>query len=137
MKTLPLALTLLITLSAHTCKDSAGNSMTDLLDKKWVFQTVNGEKVSMPDGVDTPWIQLAGEQLTGFGGCNSMMGSYKLGDGAISFPGLGSTKKYCQDVQPTENAIKGALAQVQSFKMDGGLLKLLGSAGEVATLRAE
>ena len=137
MKTLPLALTLLITLSAHTCKDSAGNSMTDLLDKKWVFQTVNGEKVSMPDGVDTPWIQLAGEQLTGFGGCNSMMGSYKLGDGAISFPGLGSTKKYCQDVQPTENAIKQALGQVDAYKMEDGLLKLMGGGKEVAALKAQ
>lgn len=137
MKTLPLALTLLITLSAHTCKDSAGNSMTDLLDKKWVFQTVNGEKVSMPDGVDTPWIQLAGEQLTGFGGCNSMMGSYKLGDGAISFPGLGSTKKYCQDVQPTENAIKQALGQVDAYKMEGGVLKLMGGGKEMAALKAQ
>jgi len=137
MKTLPLALTLLITLSAHTCKDSAGNSMTDLLDKKWVFQTVNGEKVSMPDGVDTPWIQLAGEQLTGFGGCNSMLGSYKLGDGAISFPGLGSTKKYCQDVQPTENAIKQALGQVDAYKMEGGVLKLMGGGKEMAALKAQ
>ncbi len=33
--------------------------------------------------------------------------------------------------------IKYALAQVQSFKMDGGVLRLLGSAGEVAKLRAE
>ncbi len=137
MKYLPVALTLLISLSAHTCKDSAGNSMTSLLDKKWVFQTVNGEKLSMPDGVETPWVQLAGDQLTGFGGCNRMMGSYKLGDGAISFPGLGSTKMYCEATQATENAVQQALRQTDSYKVEDGLLRLMGGGKEVASLKAE
>lgn len=137
MKRISIAFALFAVLSAHTCKDSAGNSMTDLLDKKWIFGTVNGEKIVMPDGVDAPWVQLAGDQLSGFGGCNNLMGSYKLGDGTIAFPGVGSTKKYCEGVQPTENAIKQALGATDAYKLEGGVLKLMGGGKEVATLTAQ
>ncbi|MBK6831652.1 MAG: META domain-containing protein, partial [Flavobacteriales bacterium] len=49
----------------------------------------------------------------------------------------GSTKKYCQDVQPTENAIKQALGQVDAYKMEDGLLKLMGGGKEMAALKAQ
>ncbi|MBK7382851.1 MAG: META domain-containing protein [Flavobacteriales bacterium] len=138
MKNLTIALLLLATLSANKCADKNGAAgMTNIADQKWIFQTLNGERLNLPDGTEAPWLKMVGDQLQGFGGCNALMGSVKLDGSNVSFPGLGSTKKFCEGVQPTENAIKGALAQVQSFKMDGGLLKLIGSAGEVATLRAE
>lgn len=136
MKHLAVPLALLLILSAHTCKNGT-NGATGLLDRKWVFRLLNGAELNLPDGVDTPWLQLTGDQLSGFGGCNNLMGSYTLGDGTISFPGLGSTKKFCEGVQPTENAIKQALGQVDGYKLEGGLLKLLGGGKELAALKAE
>ncbi len=136
MKKLALALSLFTLLSAHSCNENAGG-MTSLLDKKWVFQSLNGEKLAMPDGVETPWVQLASDQLTGFGGCNRLMGSYKLGDGSISFPGLGGTKMYCEATQATERKVQEALRGADSYKMEGGLLKLLRGGAEVASLKAE
>jgi heat shock protein HslJ len=136
MKHLPLALTLFITLSANTCKNAAPD-MSSLMDKKWVFQSLAGKALALPAGTESPWLKLAGDQLQGFGGCNSLMGQYKMEGTALSFPGVGSTKKYCEGIQPTETAITGMLGRVDSFKMDKGLLKLMGAGQELAALKAE
>jgi heat shock protein HslJ len=135
MKHLALATMLLITLSANTCRKGAG--VTDLADRKWVFQSVLGKPLDLPAGTQAPWLQLAGDQLQGFGGCNSLMGAVKQDGTSLSFSNIGSTKKYCEGIQPTENAIKGMLGQVEGFKMDRGLLKLTGGGQELATLKAE
>jgi heat shock protein HslJ len=65
------------------------------------------------------------------------MGGYKMEGTALSFSDVGSTKKYCEGVQPTENAITGLLRQVDGYKMEGGLLKLLGAGKELAALKAQ
>lgn len=136
MKKLALALSLLMILSANTCKNKAGE-MTSLLDKKWVFQSIAGEALKLPEGTELPWLQLAGDQLQGFGGCNRLMGGYKMEGTALNFSDIGSTKKYCEGIQPTENAITGLLRQVDGYKMEGGLLKLLGAGKELAALKAQ
>lgn len=136
MKKLALALSLLMILSANTCKNKAGE-MTSLLDKKWVFQSIAGEALKLPEGTELPWLQLAGDQLQGFGGCNRLMGGYKMEGTALGFSDIGSTKKYCEGIQPTENAITGLLRQVDGYKMEGGLLKLLGAGKELAALKAQ
>ncbi|MCU0318685.1 MAG: META domain-containing protein [Flavobacteriales bacterium] len=135
MKHLALAATLLITLSANTCKQ--GGDMTNLADKKWVFQSLAGKALDLPAGTEAPWLQLAGDQLQGFGGCNSLMGAVKQEGTALNFSKVGSTKKYCEGVQPTENAIMGMLGRVESFKLEKGLLKLIGGGQELAALKAE
>jgi heat shock protein HslJ len=135
MKHLALAAMLLITLSANTCRKGAG--MTDLAGRKWIFQSVSGKPLDLPAGTQAPWLQLAGDQLQGFGGCNSLMGAVKQDGTTLSFSNIGSTKKYCEGIQPTENAIKGMLGQVEGFKMDRGLLTLTGGGRELATLKAE
>ncbi len=134
MNHITIALALFITLSAHTCNEG-DTAVTSLLDKKWVFQSLNGKAVTIPDGVDAPWLQLAGDRLTGFGGCNNLMGDYKLGDGVISFPNLGSTKKYCEGLQPMENEIKQVLGAANGYELEGGQLKLMSGGKEVAVLK--
>lgn len=132
MKHLTIATALFLTLSANTCKKTP--DMASLVDTKWVLQSLGSETVKMPAGVDRPWLKMVGDQLEGFGGCNQLMGSVALAGEALSFPGLGSTKMYCEATQATETAFKGALGKVDSFKLDGGMLKLLGSGKELAAL---
>ena len=132
MKHYAIALTLLLTLSATKCVKQAAS----LADKKWVFQSVAGEAVKMPEGVELPWLQLAGEQVQGFGGCNRLMGGYTMEGTKLSFPSLASTKMYCESTMATEDAVKKALGLVDSFKLDKDVLKLMGGGKEVATLKA-
>ncbi|MBK6341017.1 MAG: META domain-containing protein [Flavobacteriales bacterium] len=137
MKTTSIALLLLITLTANKCVNKAGPDLAAMKEKKWVVETLNGLRPELPDGAERPWLKLAGDQLQGFGGCNSLMGSYVLDGEKLSFSGIGSTKKYCEGIQPTENAVKEMLGKVDSFKLDGDQLRLLGSGKELAALRGE
>ncbi len=136
MKHLAIAVTLFITLSANTCKNGAPQ-MDSLMDKKWVFQSLAGKALELPAGTETPWLKLDGDQLQGFGGCNTLMGQYELEGTKLRFPSVGSTKKYCEGIQPTETAITGMLGRVDSFKMDKGSMKLMGAGQELASLKAE
>lgn len=136
MRTPAIALLLLITLSANKCAKK-GVDLSSLKEKKWIVETLNGQRPELPDGAETPWLKLAGDQLQGFGGCNGLMGGYTLEGTKLSFSNIGSTKKYCEGIQPTENALKSMLGQVDSFSLDGNQLRLLGSGKELAQLRGE
>jgi len=141
MKNLTIALSLFILMSANKCKnDTEGGAMnvdaiSSISDTKWVVQSLGGTALALPEGVEKPWLQLAGENLQGFGGCNSLMGTVQLAGEALSFSSIGSTKMYCADVQPTEDAIKSMLGKVDSYKMEDGLLKLIGEGTELAALK--
>ena len=82
--------------------------------------------------------QCFGNTLEGNGGCNQLMGSFALEGDKLSFPGgVGSTKKYCANTMATETAFLSALKRVDGFKMDGGLLKLMGGGQELAAMKGE
>ncbi|MBK8613664.1 MAG: META domain-containing protein [Flavobacteriales bacterium] len=133
---LPLvALALGLVLSASKCADKSGAmSMTDVLDKKWMLQSVAGQALQLPEGAQNPWIQLAADKsLSGFGGCNNLMGQFNLDGSTIGFPGVGSTKKYCESTQKIEDGFMGALREANSFSLDKGLLKLMKDGTELAS----
>lgn len=134
-------LLLFATLTAEKCTPSEqGAGGTDaaasVFGRKWVLNTLNGNRVTMPDGTTAPWLMLGadGNAIEGHGGCNSLMGTFTLEGERISFPGLGSTKKFCAETMPTENAFLAALKRVDQYVLEGGTLKLLGAGAELAVL---
>ena len=109
-------------------------SMTDLFDKKWMLQSLAGQAIRLPAGAETPWLQMGQDKsLSGFGGCNNLMGQYNLDGATIGFPGVASTKKYCESTQKVEDGFLGALREANSFKLDKGLLKLMQGETELAS----
>lgn len=144
MKRLLLGTLLFATLTAEKCnsdgaRGTGSDKMPLIMDSRWVLQTLNGNAVTMPEGTALPWLKLGkeGNTIEGNGGCNALMGSFNLDGDKISFPGLGSTKKFCAETMPTENAFMAALKRVDQFKLDGGTLQLLGAGSELATLKGE
>lgn len=148
MKKIAIALVLFISMSAHTCNEKTvkavgnGTSMTkaaSLLESKWVLQTVENNVVKMPESTEKPWVKLAkeGSKVEGFGGCNNLFGGFELNGDAIKFPNLASTKKYCEETQPTENAFMSALRNTDHFKLDGSTLKLFQGTRELISLQPE
>jgi heat shock protein HslJ len=130
-------LSLFFTLSAEKCSKTAApvDALTALTGSQWNLTSLAGQALKLPDGVKTPFLSLAKDgKLSGFGGCNQLMGSMKLEGTALSFPGLGGTKMFCEGAQPTENAFMSALRSTNSFKLDGDKLMLLEGAHELATL---
>jgi heat shock protein HslJ len=138
-----LALALFFTLTSEKCdKDSpttGGTStatpMTPLIGTRWNLATLAGEAIKLPEGVENPYLSVAEDgRLSGFGGCNKLMGTMKLEGNAISFPGLGSTKMYCEKSQAMETSFMTALRATNSFRIDGDKLTLLDQSNELATL---
>jgi len=134
MKLPLLALALGLVLSANKCADNGAMNPADVLDKKWMLQGLAGQAIQLPEGAQNPWIQLAADKsLSGFGGCNNLMGQYNLDGATIGFPGVASTKKFCESTQKLEDGFMGALREANSFKLDKGLLKLMQGDTELAS----
>ncbi len=139
-----LAFALFFTLTSEKCdKDSgaaspgSGSATVDasMIDTHWNLATLAGEAIRLPEGIENPYINLLeGDRLSGFGGCNKLMGTVKIDGSSISFPGLGSSKMFCEKTQPLETAFMTALRSSNSFKLDGNKLTLLDKSKELATL---
>ncbi len=130
---LPLfALALGLMLTAGKCSDRSG--AMDVIGTKWMLKDIAGQAVQMPAGMDMPWLQMAADKsLSGFGGCNNIMGKVELDGSSIGFPGVASTKKFCEATQKTEDAFMGALREARTFKIQDGLLKLMNGDKELAS----
>ncbi len=141
MKTIHLSIfasALFFTLTAEKCDKNPSAAMdptTALTGTQWNLSSLAGEAIKLPEGVKTPFLLLGKDNnLSGFGGCNNLMGSMKLEGTSVSFPGLASTKMFCEKAQPTENAFMSALRTTNSYSLDGNKLKLLDKEKELATL---
>ena len=97
----------------------------ELSGQRWYILSIAGGELNLPEGAERPWIELSDGRLQGFGGCNNLMGSYSLENDRLIFSEVGSTKKYCQDVQATERSILDLLATVNSYKLQDDELQLL------------
>ena len=142
MRYLTIALALGLLLSANKCTNKSPGmaDLASMADTKWVLQSLRGAGVDLPDGVETPWIQLdaAASKLSGFGGCNKLFGGLELNGEDLALKDIASTKKFCEGVSPTENALMDALRNTSSFKLDDGMLSLLGDgAKQLATFKAQ
>lgn len=136
MKRPLLLMVLLLVLTANKCRKE-GPTMADLMNTKWLFQSVDGQTVTMPESVERPWIQLTDDGVQGFGGCNRLMGGYELNDASLKFPGVAATRMYCEAVQKTENAITSALSKADNYTFKDGLLSLRSGDQVLATLIAD
>ena len=126
------ALALGLMLSAGKCADKGAPA--NILDTKWMLQSIAGQAIQMPAGTEMPWLKVgADKSLSGFGGCNNLMGQVALDGANIGFPGVASTKKYCEATQKTEDAFMGVLRETKNFKLQDGLLKLMNGDKELAS----
>lgn len=146
MKHIPFALALFVLLSAHKCNEKTAaavgggspaqtaEKVASILDSKWALTSIKGGPLNMPKEVEAPWIRLMqeGDQIEGFGGCNSLFGKYAIEGARIKFIDLGSTKKYCEATQGIETAFMQALRSSAEFKLDGSALKLSANGDELA-----
>jgi len=87
----------------------------------WRLVALRGAPIPAPaDGMQDVHIVLTAEdaQMSGFAGCNRIMGSYTLGEGnRIAFTQIASTKRACLEDTP-EDAFLEALGQVDNYHVD-------------------
>ena len=94
-----------------------------VLNTEWVVLEMEKEKVSV-EAEKTPWIKLSEGRMSGFSGCNRMIGSYALDGNTLTFGALGGTKMLCFDAQELENKFLQTLQKTQYWKCKKGKLSL-------------
>jgi heat shock protein HslJ len=105
--------------------------LLDIVDTKWVLRSLNsGVSVIQRE---MPWFELQNDGgVIGQTGCNSLTARYRLGESALSFGNLVSTRIYCPDVAEVEDSFIRALQNAENFRLENGQLVLLNGHFELA-----
>ena len=120
---LPALLALSAVLTACAAPASGDGSAPPLRGTTWQLGA---------DGPRAAHIRLDEKEarLTGFGGCNRLMGRFVLEDSRLRFEGLASTRRACiDDDNGSEDRFITALSGVRGWRIEGVVLKLLSEGG--------
>ena len=93
----------------------------ELLNKEWILVKIEKEKITT-DAEKSPWIKLSEGRVSGFSGCNRLMGSYTLEGKKLTFDKLGGTKMFCFGSQELENKFMRTLSETYYWKYKRGKL---------------
>ena len=101
---------------------------------RWLLTQLDGRKV---DADGRPYIELdaVDGQVTGFGGCNRLMGSFDVSGDHLRFGPVARTLMACsEEKMRMEDAFLAALHATNRFGIDGRSLTLLDDERVVARL---
>ena len=127
-------------LSAGTCNHKGGSTeVAGITQGKWVLVKLDGNEVAAVGDDEAPYLAVdsTGTHVSGFGGCNRLMGALEINGDSISFPGLVSTRMYCEETQQLENSFLAALHAVKTYSIKGGELVLYDRTERAVLRRAE
>lgn len=126
---------------ANVSAAPAGRSMTrpSLRGTLWRLQTLQGSSTPTlfkPPGPPAELLlALDQERVSGSGGCNRMVGSFRLAGEELIFPRLATTQMACRpEVMAFERRYSEALAQVRRWSIDKRNLLLQDAAGRTLLL---
>jgi len=99
----------------------------------WKLTRLGDQPVSVREDTREPHLLLReeGRRLTGWGGCNRLIGSYELQDQMIAFGGIAGTRMICPDGDATEPAFLAALAETRQWKVLGQHLEFYDAEGQL------
>lgn len=111
-----------------------------LVDTSWRLTLLGNEVIDNPPNERAVQFALQSKNLlvTGFAGCNRLMGRYVLAGDRLKFDQLGGTKMFCDGRMELEGKFLGALAQVARWRINGATLELLDADGRtIGTFAAQ
>lgn len=133
-----IALIPVLLLALMQCKPYRVNSSLATLENTyWKLSEMNGNPAITPEGVREAHFILSSEgNIKGFGGCNSLAGSYTTSGEKIKFTVI-STKMMCAPEQmEIETFFTKALSSADSYKINGDVLELYERNTSVADFKA-
>ena len=85
-----------------------------------------------------PWLRFTDKEgrVSGFSGCNNVMGSYRVEGDGLQLGQLAGTQMFCQDTAALERAFLDALLAVTGYRIDGDKLVLTANGAPLATFVA-
>ena len=124
-----------ITLAAGCASTAPTSSKASLTNTYWKLVELDGARVSMtPEQEREVRITLGDNgKVTGFTGCNQVMGGYTVAADVLRFTQLAGTRMMCPPpAMQLESAVLANLNSVTGFRIDGEQLILLKDGAPVA-----
>jgi TPR repeat protein len=112
---------------------SGGDVTASLENTYWKLTRLGETPICMASQQQEPHFVLDSEsrRVNGSGGCNRLMGSYKLNGDQLTFSQMAGTKMACLEGMETENAFLDVLKKVNRWKITGQQLELFDAAGNL------
>lgn len=112
-----------LALSVSACQTRTPPVITD---RQWSLRELDGQPLDSAALLKSPTLMLAsaGNQASGYAGCNRMAGSYTLGPGTLEFGPLAMTRMACIDMD-LETRFSAVIGAVRQYRVEGNQLVLL------------
>jgi len=111
---------------------SAPASTATLTNTYWKLMTLDGAPITTLPGTRELHLilQLNQQRVSGFSGCNRLMGAYQVDGDRLSFLQMAGTMMACaQQSMDTEQRFHAMLQKVARWRVDGEKLDLLDASG--------
>ncbi len=107
--------------------------VSELEGTRWAPTRIAGQPVAIGVGGREPYLVLQpdGHRLTGFSGCNQLVGRYLAEGTSLRFSGIAKTGKACLQGMETEAAFTSALERARSYRLFSQHLELFDESGAV------
>ena len=108
----------------ETCGSPSATS--PLQETYWKLTRLGDKPVVLAEKQREPSVVFRSEQnrVTGFGGCNSFTGGYKLDGSELALTGVAATRMACMQGMDIEGALFQAFEKVRTYKILGQHLEL-------------
>lgn len=134
-----------VTLAFTSCGTTKNETMNNSLNKSvitqsfWVLETLEGQQINNSGNSKEIGFKLDAEnnRVTGFTGCNNIMGEYVLEEGnRIRFLALGTTRMACPDLSFNESDLMKVFSEADNYSINGDRLELnVGKSAPLAVFR--
>ncbi|MCU0774395.1 MAG: META domain-containing protein [Ideonella sp.] len=104
-----------------------------LTDTYWKLVALGGQPAQVADGQREPHLVLhrEAERLAGSGGCNRLMGRWRVDGEGLAFSQIATTRMACPAGMEQENRFLAALGTVARHRIEGEQLTLIDASGAV------
>jgi len=112
---------------------------SDLKNTYWKLIKIDNKSVKVEKNMKEPYVLFEndGKSVKGFGGCNSMVGTFNQDGQNIKIGPLASTRKACINGMDTESKFHKAISETKKWYIQGEILKLADEHGKtLAELKA-
>ena len=126
-------------LGACSTPEPAGDPEARLENTYWKLMLLDDTPVATPEGAREIQFVLNSEthRVSGFSGCNSMMGTYAVEKQKLVFSNMGGTRMACTDTMELELRVHQMFSNVANWKIAGETLTLIDARGKaIATFES-
>jgi heat shock protein HslJ len=119
-----------------TAPSATAKSTAQLLNTYWKLTRLGEQVISTPEGAREIQFVLHSDnqRVSGFSGCNRMMGSYVLEGDKIKFDQMGGTMMACVPDMELERKFLALFPQVARWQITGETLRLLDAGGKTLAI---